>query len=310
MPGQGAIGDDVEIFLHIGQMKTGTTSLQCTLERERSNLLTHGVLYPTTGALPKHSDLVWSLLSHKKLNKWVKSKYNGKNIDELLNAIATEIILSGSKKIIISAEEFSLSEPTVFRPIFDAFTNLIQVIIYLRRQDEMLESMYKQQLRHKKMNIKFDAFVSSRLRPQSPLGNRLDYDKFLLAWESEVGKDKLRLSLFEGEVKANLWRDFTRLVGIDIVLNSPMVRENVSVEGKYLEFLRRTNRYLPNKVRSKFMRDLDWLMANGPKSALPVCSGVLREEILARYESANREVARRYFGRETLFEAPLRMSSD
>lgn len=301
MPTLGAIADDVAIYLHIGQMKTGTTSLQCTLARERKNLLEHGVLYPKTGALPKHSDLVWSMLPREKLSGWAAGKYNGKHTDEILADLEHEIIESKAKTVVISSEELSLCAPCLLKKLFKRWKQHLRVIVYLRRQDEMLESMYKQQLLHKKLKFKFVNFCKRKTSKNSPLGGRLDYDKFLAAWEACVGLKNMRVSLFEGAVKADLWGDFTRHMGLDIPLGSDMERENVSVSGSYLEFLRRTNCYVPQAVRRKLIRDINWLMKNTPKSTLPLCPDRLRENILARYDESNRRVAERYFGRETLF---------
>ncbi len=168
----------------------------------------------------------------------------------------------------------------------------------------MLKSMYKQQVLHKKIKFKFVNFCKRKANKTSPLGGRLDYDKFLAGWEAFVGVENMRVSLFEGAVKADLWGDFTRHMGLDIPLAADMERENVSVSGSYLEFLRRTNLYVPQAVRRKLIRDINWLMKTTPKSTLPLCPDRLRENILARYDESNRRVAERYFGRKTLF-APV-----
>jgi len=303
MPNSGAIADDVVIYLHIGQMKTGTTALQHTLARERENLLQHGVLYPKTGTLPKHSEIVWSLLPREKLNGWVRQHYSGRQIDEVLAELEAEISDSGAKTVVISCEEISLHRPALYAKVLERWKSHLRVVVYLRRQDEMLESMYKFQVLHHRVKSKFADFCTEKTSKTTKLGRCLDYDRFLAAWEEWVGRENIQVSLFEADAKADLWGDFMRRIGHDIPLASPMERENVSVSGSFLEFLRRTNSYVPPPPRRKLVRDLKWLVANSPRSPLPLCPDQLRQTVLERFAEGNRGVAQRYFGRENLFQA-------
>jgi len=112
MPTPGAIADDVAIYLHIGQMKTGTTALQRTLARELKNLLRHGVLHPKTGALHKHSDIAWSLLSCKKMGSWVARKSDDKHIDEIKAELVNEITEGEEKTVVIICKGMLLYSTT------------------------------------------------------------------------------------------------------------------------------------------------------------------------------------------------------
>lgn len=302
MPSPVAIADDVVIYLHIGQMKTGTTALQHTLVRERKALLEHGVLYPKTGPVPKHSEIVWSLLTPQKPKGWSARRHGRKNIDEVIAKLENEIVESGAKKALISCEEISLYEPHIFAKMLDRWKHHLRVIVYLRPQIEMLESQYKFQVFQHRLKVKFDKFCHRRMTNDTRLRRTLDFDKFLTAWEDFVGQGNMRVSLFEGDARADLWGDFTCLLGLDIPLGSPMQRENVSISGSYLEFLRRTNDYVPASVGVKLAEDVKWLAANSPESPFPLWSDGLRRSVLERYAESNRRVAQRYFARENLFQ--------
>ena len=123
--------------LHIGLHKTGTTSLQSFFAANDGILKQFSIVYPRTGRKKnKHNWLSWSLRSVDDLRR-------------LLAALHEEC--SGSEHALVSCEEFS--HAFLDAAVLEQFCRLarerfhIRVIIYLRRQDQLKESVYAEVVR-------------------------------------------------------------------------------------------------------------------------------------------------------------------
>ena len=293
---------DVRIFLHIGQMKTGTTALQEALNRHRADLLEQGILYPQTGALPRHSDLAWSYWPPAQITGWVKSKYNARSPEANIDTIESEIVASGAKSVIISAEEFSLRPARLYASLLERWRNNLHVIVYLRRQDEMIESMYKQNVLNQGITTPFDGYVRGALDSATKLGKRLNYNDFLVEWETIAGRKGIHVALYEGESRNDLWRNFLHTADVSCEFDIQLKRSNISLPPEFIEFVRRTNAYIPKPHRHKFITDTLWLNQLSTVEGRPLCSDDLRRKILAHFRDQNRAVAQRYFDRTELFQ--------
>jgi hypothetical protein len=143
----------MKIYVHIGLEKTGTTSVQQFLHKERESLVKHGILYPSTFGQTNHIKLSQSIINLKKKTPArkifgidsIESLNNFK--EELKAAFMDEVDKSCPKKIIISSEQLSAlvsSKEEVcelegfFRNINPSFTYLLTV----RNQEDIMQSMY------------------------------------------------------------------------------------------------------------------------------------------------------------------------
>jgi len=180
------------LIIHIGTHKTGTTSIQNTLDKSRDVLLEKGLLYPRTDREP------WPLLKkHCSVYRAARER------DQAYSDSERELLLkefedSGCTQMLISEE--GLSEPDdcfaeFFRPWSDMFT--IDVVCYLRRQDYFVESLYNQFVRERarREGRPIQDFVIS---PQTR--DRLLYNKILSKWRQEV--DSVVALDFDREVKS------------------------------------------------------------------------------------------------------------
>lgn len=142
------INDPVEIILHFGLHKTGTTHIQQQLDANRAYLISEGILFLETGlgfgpnrtsvkknGLPGHQRLVNAIFKENKT---------------VLDELKAEIANSGCKTVIISIE--NLSQPQSqkrqrarrIREVYNVLCqigNVRSVAIY-RRPDSWLQSFY------------------------------------------------------------------------------------------------------------------------------------------------------------------------
>ena len=133
------------IYIHIGPHKTGTTTIQHALLKNEVTLFENGILSPKTGrSFPisaANHNLAWELIGKSdkrfdpKIGTWEDLVHEMKLKDEY-------------KKVILSSESFSsLAKNQIdkIRKILEGYQ--VFIIIYLRRQDEVLQSTWVQHIR-------------------------------------------------------------------------------------------------------------------------------------------------------------------
>lgn len=192
------------LWLHIGMLKTGTTTLQEFLFLNRGMLARQGFLYPlclkeVLPGLHEHNQVVMAA-------PWQA------------RALREETQRSGCRHAIISAEslQFSRRTPESVRH-FVGFLRAagfeeVRVIVYLRPIRELLASWASQHLRWGATRP-FDALPPQ----QQPFARILcDYRELLSLWEGVCGRAALRVRLLEADslCGGDLLRDFLAVLGL------------------------------------------------------------------------------------------------
>ncbi len=289
-------------ILHIGLMKTGTTALQAVLSGNRDRLISEGILYPSIDLLQsKHVQLVWSCVPDQ-LSPFAISKCSGVTTRAYLDAVENERRDEQANIVIVSAEDFAIYEPHRFQDIVSAFREDLRIVVYLRPQDEMIESMYKQRLKGAGITDSFEEFVTSALRTGIAGIAPLDYYNLLCGWAEMVGDDCLVVREYGRAAKQDIVRDFLASAGLSLELNSTRKRANVSLEGPYAMFVRSANRYMPQQVRHEFISDVEALQENHPAERRALLTTELRRYVYRQYEESNAAVASRFLARPLLFD--------
>lgn len=209
----GAGKNDRTLYLHIGLHKTGTSSLQRSLSKDRWRLqLLHGL-------------------------KYFKKRYAGPNLNRMVSWSYTkdanfgivepvyEAILQDLRKsklnTIISSEDLSLlSESDVSKlsvELNDIFGN-IKIIIYLRRQDRMAVSLKSQGVKTPQQMILMgveDTPLPIKLRASAE--TYLSYDKLYLRWSNAFPKAEIIIRSYNRSslVGQDTVEDFYYLIGIN-----------------------------------------------------------------------------------------------
>ena len=180
-----------QLLLHIGQAKTGTTTLQSTFLASRKALLTKGVLYPKTvwGNNHRIAKVHFGGLSAAPIAD--RKRYNG-NATELLKdgTRAWKRILSDIEKndpdmAIISAEAFfTMPRHEGFSDFVEELNGLadeVKVVAYVRSPSAHYLSLNQQGLKHLRLNRPPNqgAFYRDSLEPYlKAFGDKLNVHKF------------------------------------------------------------------------------------------------------------------------------------
>ena len=127
--------------LHMGLHKTASTYVQGVLSARRDDLLREGVLYPRTGIVEKGST------GTREGAGSGQGLLSRKGRQDALKAQLLEELPAGVPTVLVSSEEFSRARPTPtpqnLLARFRAF-GTVKVVLVLRRQDDWIESYYKQ----------------------------------------------------------------------------------------------------------------------------------------------------------------------
>ena len=154
--------DLMDILLHIGQSKTGTSAIQAYLTLNRTFLAEQSVLYPSVkvGGMPldigNHNALADALLG--------LSRFPYLTADQYFDAFFTEAETLGINQMILSAEHFFGGEPriwdvetedeyfSIYRKKVEKLANFLQghnvtILVYLRPQVDWIKSAIIQTVR-------------------------------------------------------------------------------------------------------------------------------------------------------------------
>ena len=297
--------DKPRLVIHIGSTKTGSTYLQHLMEENRPELIKNCVWYPEVGLFWQenrphkqagHANFTASAVKKKKF----LLKYINNGLKLLSGRIHT---------IILSSEAFFLHDQA--ERLVDYFADFdVEMIVYLRRQDEWANSQYVELVGGGAVNrvgSSFDDWVASESTKE-----RLDYLSMLERWHKKLPLNKITVRAFEMAqfLEGDLVRDFAATAGLPelLALTPPHQgkKNSFPLENGHLKILRRYNseefgsreKYLgfieavTNGIRESRER-------TGRKIHKPwVISEEQGECLLADYAKCNETIARKYMGRE------------
>lgn len=202
------------LIIHIGMHKTGSTSIQRFLSRNRLALRLAGVLYPTSYGAdgrrePKHNAL-FSAISHE-------ADFGAPHPDlgpsnDMIAEVGDSFARSRAQTAILSAEGFSGEKPAFARalaPLGRRFDT--RIVVYLRRPDQWVESFYRQMI------------LSSEVREARPLNAflasaetraHLDYCRMLGWWAAEFGANAIVAMPYRNGADGELLQSFLAAAAI------------------------------------------------------------------------------------------------
>jgi arylsulfatase A-like enzyme len=286
------------VVLHVGTHKTGTTALQRAFGASRAALWRHG--YVLSAALDP--------------DEMARPDLDDARLEAARLRLARDLAAARGAALLVSGEAFS---GDVFRGYPDTETiahNLrrtlagcdTRVVVYLRRQDQMLESVYAQSIQQG------ESWSFEEFRSQLP-GDAFDWPRLLRALELVAGRSRLLVRVYEKRqlVGGDVVDDFCQLAGIPArSLTRPAPQANRSFGLPALELARAANRLLPPAERRGLRALLEATSAKRPFAAFSLLPGEERERWLARHEAGNREVARAWLGQDRLFLDPVDAGAD
>ncbi len=278
-----------EIILHIGNYKTGSSSIQGAIAHNRSRLIAEGYYIPRTGVADgAHHD--WA-------RSWLKRPMAPKP-EPLFERIRKELSRTKCDHILVSSEVLFSGECA--ENIVKALPGYkFRAICYLRRQDHFYSAFYHQLIKHPYFRESKPATVE--------LLRRYDCVHYLAAlerWAAAIGEGAISVFPFEkSQWDEGLLTHFFSNLGVK---NPSSLRPrnggdtlNVTIHNELLEFLA-----LANGIKFSPANHLALLGLLNKIAELPGADDVFhkanafspnqRREILKFCQGANRDILRRF----------------
>lgn len=186
------------LFVHIGTHKTGTSALQTFFTVYRAELAAKGVRYLKAGLGQgrAHHALPWSIrgMHGRTMAVW----------DE----VRAELARDRAPIDVISSEALWFTDPALVKAELKDVADL-RIVLYLRRQDKYLQSLYKQAVTSGRKSD----FAAWRAQA----ADRGDYLSVLRKWAETFGKQNLILRAYErGGKRVDVTADFFEAIGVDV----------------------------------------------------------------------------------------------
>ena len=309
------------VYLCIGTQKTGTTFLQEFMRRNEKALKKQGYCYPKfeLGINGMKNRNAYFLVHHSKLgNKEACQKEEAE-----FKRIAYSKIKELSKEfpnIVLSDENiwYGCKRKGFWTEVLNEFHNIgceVKVVVYLRRQDQVIESLWKQRLK----GMACDTVSFSEFCERGSGWFPLDYFQHCTNIAEAVGRENLTVRIYErGQFEGaeqSLLSDYLQTINVELTkdFDRGKTGANYSLNGNFIEMKRIMNGVPRYKQMHNFMR--------GPIVAASVHQEQMEPlektsvfsyedlvKFMSRFDESNRKVAVEFLGREegVLFREPLK----
>lgn len=284
---------DNAVYLHIGIGKTGSTAIQHALFYNADKLLEYGWVYPD---LHKKCNITRANGVVRDINGNVFFKRSN-IIDESRWDIIWECInrFAQEYNVLISAESIRAD---FIRRAKQKCDNL-KIIVYLRRQDLWIESMWAQAVKAACVTDSLEEYYRSK-------SNQCHYYEMISDIADIVGKDNIIIRIYEKEQlhKQNLLCDFAYAIGLpeNIILDSDTSKcQNPSLIGYQIELKRLMNEvFLENNTNAnwQYCNALLDLKIDDIDNNFSFMSDELRNEITNEYQEMNKRIAIEFLDRD------------
>ena len=305
-----------QLILHIGTEKTGTTSLQNDLYRNRAHLAAHGVGLLTHADQPNNRRVA----SYARL----RPAHEGYDLalarmgtdwrEQVQTAIRTDVqqLPAHIHTLIVTSEHLhsrvvTVEEVQQVAQLFAGLFDRVRVVVYLRRQDKLAVSLYSTALR--------DGWTHTTPFPQKQPAAQdvyFDYEQLLSRWATVFGPDAMVVRRFERSdfVGGTLQSDFFHACGLPDVIEgfTPGVQQNESLTATVAACVLSLNRTMERmgipreapqaaSLRGQLIQKLTPLFPHGG----PTAARQEAQAFLDHFQTSNARVAHRWFDRDHLF---------
>ncbi len=289
--------DDRQIYIHIGMHKTGTTSLQRFLYNNHDALLRHGLHYPR---LPETE---YAYYQH--VSKVLHLNEEPARFFDFINKSLQE---RPGASLLISSEYLDKVRHLQRRNVLleqlshlQATGRIIKIIVYLRRQDDFVQSLYQTSVRNpKSLSTKtFEEFLALHYPA-------LNYFDMLEGLAKVFGADNLVVRIYEKThlLNGSIIDDFLEIFDIRDLAGFKALPHyaNRSYSAGVIEYIRQTNRYRNEADQLDLFRLLhaaipEELLFKKPSEPYHYLSDRQRIDLLKDFAASNRRVAEKYLGR-------------
>jgi hypothetical protein len=253
---QGETDPPARVILHIGEPKTGTTSLQQIMWRNRSELAAQGVVLP--GHHPQdHFRASQDLRGIQKLASDPAGSWTGEW--EILARQAQQ----APRVAVISHELFSAAdEEQVDHAVRSLLPAEVHVALTVRDMATLLPAEWQETIKHRNTRG-WEDWLADVIDTESVSDDRRQYWfwrvhdtlAILELWSRHVPAERVHVIMTppRGSDQRLLWQRFAALLGVDPdSVDTSRARPNASLGMPETEFLRRLNQALPAEVPDWF----------------------------------------------------------
>ena len=275
--------------------KTGTTSLQISLGSAREKLAQAGLLYPSgTLGLGLEPSNAHHFLAHAMLGRAYAHtpKADLALVDQHCASLC-EAAAAFDGDTLLSSEDLSRISPEAIVRLRNLLPADTRVVIYLRRQDYWIDSLYGQALKFDS-TLDLTTFLTKNTQ-------RMNYAALLDAWSASFGAENIVPRVYERRARRNLWADFCVAIGRpkDVELLPHIRRDNVSLTRQQIALLDAA----PDPIsRRGLRRQLEQFNRKRQQpTLLRHIPADCAADLLAAQADNNAAVAQRYLKRDQLF---------
>ena len=295
-----------DFYLHIGLAKTGTTTIQNYFSNNSDKLLEHGILYPRTGRLGGgHVQIATMYTATDRQNSKQKSYTRNLKPLTLRDNILYELEMATNNidSVLISAELFGESSNEQIELFFEHYQEYfnIKVIIYLRRQDFLSESLVSQAYKVKLKNFSKDKFFLKTEGIQN-------FKELIKMWGNHVGEKNLILREYFKAESGVLINGFNKIISLNSDLDlSEAINLNISLGRDSVEYLRNFTRLqFGENLYFKAVSVLSKYSEKNPTNPeyVKYFSPAQRQKILNYYLEDNRAISKKYFSGKLFRKCP------
>lgn len=303
----------IDLFVHIGMPKTGTTAIQHFLTGNRSKLAEQGVLYPVGGTVRAAHHVLGAAVFPRRAAP-LEGVPRDVALEQATAAILHEIEATKPKRVVLSTEYlWGHLPPAKIARLLAPFRGMtIHIVPYLRRQDLFAQSLYMQAVKGG-YGRTFREWLSGA--EESAKGG-FHYDRVLDAWRDCGVPLAVEPRIYEkGEIAADVRRDFIDriLPGAEADYPDESRSLNSTPDMATIGIVRMINANLEaNETTNRIRRRI---ITEGPPRNTSAPLGYFAtgeaEAFLARFDASNARVARNYMRRADgiLFREPVRPGS-
>ncbi|MCC2980308.1 hypothetical protein [Sphingomonas sp. IC4-52] len=283
------------IVLHIGASKAGSSSIQAFIRRNRFVLARLGYAVPDVSLATGDRITGDHVFALEALAKDRDASGLRDRIDAVFDGARPN-----TRAVLLSAENLSnLGNSALIEGLAAHYD--LRIVIYLRRQDELLTSAWQQWA--SKVETDFHAWLILALKQ---FGH---WDKVLAEWEAQAGPAAMVVRVFDREsfVGGDLLRDFVDAMGLGEhtdAFDYQQSDSNKSVSDAVTMMVAGNRNIFADVHDNKFYAGLNDLTGDAlvEKKKLSLLTKAQRDKIIEFYRPVNEAVCRKYFrGRSRLF---------
>ena len=162
-----------------------------------------------------------------------------------------------------------------------------------------MESAFTQLYKAGLVDFDFNAYLDSHVSNQK----KMDYIAYLEQWEKVFGEEKILVEILDNEIGQNdVVPPIISMLGVEGVVStySPE-RHNTALGPDALHYAHLIHKENNNELLGWLLELLEEYSAHQKKDKLIFMLDVERKRLLGKYDLINRQLARKYLGREKAF---------